>query len=146
MVGPHSVDFLDSDYSTAFRTLGYYQYLLCPRMSRWREPKVIDLYMCVLSEIIPLLLYDIKTGDRRQCIANTEATVRSRQNVWHFVNDFFKRFLLNEMVLFWFEFHGNMFPRVQLNLLESIGSDNGLAPDRLQTIILTKDDLIYWCI
>ena len=38
-----------------------------------------------------------------------------------------------------------MFLRVQLTIT-SIGLDNGLAPNRLQAIIWTNADTIYWCI
>ena len=38
-----------------------------------------------------------------------------------------------------------MFPVVQLKQA-SIGSSNGLVPNRQQTIIWTNDDLVYWFI
>ena len=39
--------------------------------------------------------------------------------------------------------HWNLCPRIKLT---KIGSDNGLAPNRRQTVVCTNDGLVYWII
>ena len=70
-------------------------------------------------------------------------TLRPRQNQRHFADDIFKLIFLDEYCGIWFEFHWHLFPTTQLQQA-SIGSDNGLAPDRRQAIIWTNDNIIHW--
>ena len=65
------------------------------------------------------------------------------QNGQHTADDIFKCIFRYATFLFWFQFHCNLFPRVHLEYYSSIGSDNGLAPTRRQTIILTNTDPVH---
>ena len=73
-------------------------------------------------------------------------TLMSRQNGCYFADDIHSN-AFSEMIIFviWLKFHGDLFQRGQLTWL-SIGSDNGLVPNRWQAIILTKDGIVPWCI
>ena len=58
-------------------------------------------------------------------------TLRPRRNGRHFADDTFKRIFLNTNV--------TISIKISLKFVPSIGSDNGLAPSRRQTIIWTND-------
>ena len=53
---------------------------------------------------------------------------------------FSNQFLSEKIVVFWFKFYSNLFPRVQLNCF---GSDNGLAMNQWKPIIWTNYEL-WW--
>ena len=58
-----------------------------------------------------------------------------------FQTAFSNAFSWMKMYSFRLIFHWSLFPRVQLTISSSIGSDNGLAPARRQAIIWTNDGL-----
>ena len=62
------------------------------------------------------------------------------QNGRHFTDDIFKRIFLNEKSKFRFKFYWNLFLRVQY---VSVGSSNGLAPNRRQAVIWTNADPVH---
>ena len=65
------------------------------------------------------------------------------QNGRHFGRQQFQMHFLALKFEFWLKFHWSLFVSVQLTI-PSIGSDNGLAPNRRQAIIWTNADPIYW--
>ena len=66
-------------------------------------------------------------------------TLRPRQNGRHFADAIFKCILLNENAWISLEISLKFVPKVQINNINSIGSDNGMAPARRQAIIWTND-------
>ena len=69
-------------------------------------------------------------------------TLRPRQNARHFADDIFKYIFLNENVWISINISLRSVPNGQVKPYSSVGSDNGLAPTRPQTIIWTNDGLI----
>ena len=59
-------------------------------------------------------------------------TLKPRQNGRHFADDIFKCIFLNENVWIPIKFSMKFVPKGPIN---SIGADNGLAPDRRQAIV-----------
>ena len=53
-------------------------------------------------------------------------------------------FLWMKSFVFLLKFHWNLFLRVQLTIVPSIVSDNGLVPNRRQAIIWTNADPVHW--
>ena len=72
-------------------------------------------------------------------------TLRLRQNGWHFTGDIFKCFSWTKLFEFWLEFHWILSPCSTWQYA-SIGSANGLVPNRRQAIFCTIDDLGQRCI
>ena len=71
------------------------------------------------------------------------------KNGCHFADDILKCILANENFVFWVKFHWSLFLVVQLTIIQH-GLDNGLAPNRRQSIIWTSADpihrlIIYTC-
>ena len=64
---------------------------------------------------------------------------RPRQNGRYFADDIFKCIFLNEIVFISIIISLKFIPNGPISN-SSIGSDNGMAPNRRQTIIWTKDD------
>ena len=69
------------------------------------------------------------------------SSVNRVSNGRHFADDIFKRVFMNEMLESRFNFHWNLFLRVQLTIISN-GSDNGLSPIRRQIIIQTNAGLL----
>ena len=69
-------------------------------------------------------------------------TLRRRQNGHHFADDIFKCIFLNENVWILIKISVKFVPEDPVNKYYSIGSDNGLAPNRQQAIIWTNGGLI----
>ena len=67
-------------------------------------------------------------------------TLTPRQNGRHFPDDTFKGIFLNESV----EFSSKFIPQCSSDDTTSIGSDNGLAPNRRQAIIWPNGCPLYW--
>ena len=67
------------------------------------------------------------------------STLRWRQNGHPFADNIFKCIFLNESL-------HRLILQSSSEHLTSIGSDNGLAPNRRQAIIWTNDNPVYWCI
>ena len=65
--------------------------------------------------------------------------LRPRQNGRHFPDDIFIWISLNENVWISIKISWNFIAKSPINIFSSIGSDNGLAPSRWQTIIWTND-------
>ena len=72
---------------------------------------------------------------RAQCVN----TLRMRQNGPHFPNDIFKCVSLYENVWISIKISLKFVPKVPINNIPALGSDNGLAPSRRQAIIWTND-------
>ena len=70
-----------------------------------------------------------------ESVVNTSAAI--------FQAIFSGQFYCIKIVVFWLQFYLELHPRVQLTK-NSIGSDNGLAPNRWQAIIWSDDGLCYW--
>ena len=73
-------------------------------------------------------------------------SLRPRQNVFQFADDIFKHISLNGNFWIW-----NKISLKYVSLggnwqFGSIGSDNGLVPNRHQAIIWNNDGMFYWCI
>ena len=70
--------------------------------------------------------------------------MRSRQNGCHFTDNLFKYISLNE------NFKQNLTEKKLFRgsnwQYGSIGSDNGLAPNRQKAIIVSTVGMLYWCI
>ena len=67
--------------------------------------------------------------------------MRPRPNRCHFADDIFKRIFFNENVRISIKISLKFVPKGPIN---SIGSDNDLAPTRRQAIIWTNGGLFYW--
>ena len=67
-------------------------------------------------------------------------TLRPRQDGRHFADDIFKCIFLNENFLIVIKISLKFVPKGPINNIPTIGSDNCLAPARLQAIIWTNDD------
>ena len=68
-------------------------------------------------------------------------TFRPKQNGYYFADSIFKRILLNDNFCILIQISRKYIPTGPVT---SIGSNNGLAPNRRKTIIWTKYGLIYW--
>ena len=66
-------------------------------------------------------------------------TLRPRQNGRHFADDIFKCIFLTENTQILLKISLEFVPKVRINNIPSIGSDNGLAPARQKAIIWTND-------
>ena len=69
----------------------------------------------------------------------------SYQQLYHLTDDIVRRIFVNEKFCIWLKFPWSLFLSVQLTIF-SIGSDNGLVPNRQQAIIWTNGDAVHWCI
>ena len=76
--------------------------------------------------------------------AHTLNPLRPTQNSRRFTDDTFKRIFLNENVIISIKISVTFVPKALINKYSSIGSDNGLEPNRPQAIIWTNDGLVYW--
>ena len=72
----------------------------------------------------------------------TKYTLRPRQNGRHSADDTFKRIFLKDNARISIRISLKFVPYGPINNIFSIGSDNGLAPTRRQTIIWTNDGLV----
>ena len=80
-------------------------------------------------------------------ICSSLNTLRQRENVRHLADDIFKCIFFNENVRILIEISLKFVPRIHLNWQSvSIGSGNGLAPNRWQAITWTNDDPVQWLI
>ena len=70
-------------------------------------------------------------------------TLRPTQNGRHFVDDFFKDIFLNENFGIPNNISLNYVPQGLVDNTSSLGSDNGLVPNRWRAIIWTDDGLVY---
>ena len=66
-------------------------------------------------------------------------TLRPRRNEQHFADDIFKRIFFNENVWISIKISLEFVPKGPINNIPTLGSGNGLAPNRRQAIIWTKD-------
>ena len=57
---------------------------------------------------------------------------------------FSNAFIFNEYVWIWLKIFLALVTKVRIKKYSRIGSDNGLAPARQQTIIWTNNVLVYW--
>ena len=73
-------------------------------------------------------------------------TLRLRQDGRHFADNIFKRIFLNENIWISIAISLKFVSKRTTDNKASIGSDNGLVPNRQQDIIWTNDGLVYRCI
>ena len=73
------------------------------------------------------------------CKTNLINSFSPGQNGRRFAGDIFKCNFVFLYFVFWFKFHWSLFQRAQLKWI-SIGSGNGLAPNRRHAIIWTNAD------
>ena len=78
------------------------------------------------------------------CQARLQYKLRSRQNGHHLADDIFKQIFLNQKS-FTLKFT-KIYSQGSNHQYASIGSDNGLVPNRQLAIIWTVAGLVYWCI
>ena len=72
--------------------------------------------------------------------------LRLRQNGWHFVDDILEVIFLNVNFSKPIKISLTFDPESPIDNKVSIGSDNGLSPDRQQAIVRTNDGHDYQCI
>ena len=70
-------------------------------------------------------------------------TLRPVQDDHHFADDISKCIFVNEYLIL-IKFSLKFVRKVPIKRLTSIGSDNGLAANRRQTIIWNNDGSVYW--
>ena len=109
---------------------------------------LVCFYLAFMSLSISIL-FQISTSSTGKFPEHTLApfywnvSTRSRQSGCHFADDIFKCILLYKTNVFWLNFPDVCSQRSYCWWV-SIGSGNGLVPDRWQAIMWTNDDIVSW--